>query len=202
MTSAIRPRFVLLDLLMATMDSMSTWSEAAGDPARGLAWRDAVTERMIAAGAYVPYEKLVAETAAALAIGTDGTSRLRRAWHRMRLWPDATRLATLDVPFGFVTNCSTELARAAVSRSGLSPSLVLSAEEAGVYKPRPEIYHQACRRLGIEPSQARYVAGAAYDAIGADAAGVPAVLVRRREPDRSLPVRIGVVETISETLVG
>ena len=43
----VMPRLmpVLLDLLMATMDSPSSWSAAAGDRAAGLAWRDAVTDR-------------------------------------------------------------------------------------------------------------------------------------------------------------
>ena len=34
---------------MATMDSIATWSVAAGDRERGLAWRDEVTRRMIEA---------------------------------------------------------------------------------------------------------------------------------------------------------
>jgi hypothetical protein len=50
---------VLVDLLMAVMDSLTVWSGAAGDSQRGLAWRDAVTARMVAHRSYAPYQDLV-----------------------------------------------------------------------------------------------------------------------------------------------
>jgi hypothetical protein len=44
---------VLIDLLMAVMNSIVTWTAAAaGDHQMGLAWRDAVTTRMTARPSY------------------------------------------------------------------------------------------------------------------------------------------------------
>lgn len=197
---ASRPRAVLLDLLMATMNSLDTWQEAAGDGEVGLAWRDAVTEGMIAAGRYMPYEQLVARAADGLGLDAGAPERLERAWPAMRPWPDAAVLRRLDVPYAFLTNCSDRLATVAVDRSGLRPAFTLSAEAAGWYKPRGEAYRAALERLGVTPSDVLFVAGASYDAAGADAAGLRASLVARRPGDRALSARIRVVAGIDEAL--
>lgn len=191
---------MLIDLLMATMDSITVWVTAVGDHEAGLAWRDAVTDRMIAAGRYVPYDGLVADVAAAQGLDPQAVHRLREAWMRMEPWPDVRALDRLTVPYAFVTNCSTELAAAAVARSGLSPMFTLSAEDAGWYKPRPETYRLACGRAGVNPEEARFIAGAAYDAEGAQAAGLGAILVRRRPPPRQLSPAIRVVESLNQVL--
>ena len=195
-------RAILIDLLMATMDSISTWSMAVGDRERGLAWRDRVTERMIAAGRYEPYESLVEHAAADLGLPEDAYRRLRSAWSEMRPWPDVAAVATVHVPYGFVTNCSIALAAEAVERSGLHPAFVLSAEEAGWYKPRPEIYRQATDRLGAAPDEVRFIAGAPYDAIGATAVGLHAVLVARRPLERELPSSVTRVTSLTAALSG
>lgn len=189
---------VLLDLLMATMDSVSTWSAAASDRGRGLAWRDAVTERMIAAGRYVPYDDLVAAAAAELRLPAEAPARLRAAWSEMRPWPDAAALRQLDVPFAFVTNCSKDLAAQAAARSGLEPAFTLSAEESAWYKPRPEMYRLACDRMEASVGEVHFVAGASYDALGASAAGLRATLVVRRQPAGPLPPGIAVASSLAD----
>src|SRR5919106_6927705 len=103
------PRAVLLDLLMATMDSMSVWAAAADGLERGMEWRDAVTERMIAADRYVPYDELVTAAATDLRLPEDAPARLRRGWMTMQPWPDVRAFETVGIPYAFVTNCSTEL---------------------------------------------------------------------------------------------
>jgi HAD superfamily hydrolase (TIGR01493 family) len=196
------PRAVLLDLLMATMNSIDAWSEAAGDRALGLAWRDAVTARMIEAGAYVPYERLVGAAAADLGLGDSAPAALRDAWGRMQPWPDSVALERPALPYAFVTNCSAELAELAAGRSGLRPAFVLSAEEADWYKPRPEIYRLACARLQAGAADVRFVAGAPYDALGARDAGIEATLVARRPVDEDLPPGITIVSSLHEALAG
>jgi 2-haloalkanoic acid dehalogenase type II len=175
-----RPRAVLLDLLMAVMNSLETWALAARDRDTGLAWRDAVTDRMRAAGPYVEYIELVADGAAAVGLDPASTDRLLDAWREMKPWPDAAHLAALDLPYAFVTNCSEELAMLAARRSGLAPRFTLSAERAGWYKPRGEVYRQAAERIGASPAQVLFVAGAPYDAQGARQAGFQSALVVRR----------------------
>jgi 2-haloalkanoic acid dehalogenase type II len=177
---------VLFDLLMAIMDSLAVWSAAAGGRGRGLRWRDEVTARMIAARVYVPYEDLVAEAASAIGLGPRAVRRFFDRWPGMAPWPDVPAVERLHIPYGFVTNCSTSLARIAARRSGLHPRSVLSAEDAGRYKPDAAIYREACRRLGTPPERTSFVAGSPYDAEGARDAGLRTWLVQRRR-DQPLP---------------
>ncbi len=179
---------VLLDLLMAVMNSVQVWIAAAGDADRGLAWRDATTRRMVEAGRYRPYDGLVNEAAAEIGLGDEAVTALRDGWRRMSPWADATAIARLAIPFGMVTNTSKPLAGQAVERAGLRPAFVLAAEEAGWYKPRPEIYRQACRRLGTAADVTLFVAGSPYDALGALRAGLRTALVLRRA-DHQVPHR-------------
>jgi beta-phosphoglucomutase-like phosphatase (HAD superfamily) len=118
----------------------------------------------------------------------------------MRPWPDAEALRSASVPYAFVTNCSSRLAGLAADRSGLDPAFTLSAEEAGYYKPRPEIYHLACTRIGVHPGETRFVAGAAYDADGAHAAGLKARLITRRPGTRLPSGPIEAVESMTAAL--
>jgi 2-haloalkanoic acid dehalogenase type II len=200
MSLSMATRAVLVDLLMATMDSISAWSAAAGDRETGLAWRDAVTDRMLRSGRYRPYRDLVEEAAAELGLGDAARDRLEEAWLDMRPWPDAEALRSASVPYAFVTNCSSRLAGLAADRSGLDPAFTLSAEEAGYYKPRPEIYHLACTRIGVHPGETRFVAGAAYDAEGAHAAGLKARLITRRPGTRLPPGPIEAVASMTAAL--
>jgi 2-haloacid dehalogenase len=187
-------RGVLFDLLMAVMNSVAVWTSVAGDPLRGLAWRDAVTARMAAAGTYVPYEALVAEAADEVNLPSVATRQLFARWPAMEAWPDAQAITDLSMPYAFVTNCSTKLATLTAERSGLHPRFTLSAEDAGCFKPTAQIYHEGCRRLGFPPHETAFVAGSPYDAAGARAAGLQTWLVVRRSCDdqRSSqhPVRI------------
>jgi 2-haloacid dehalogenase len=174
---------ILLDLLMAVMNSLETWSTAAGDRRRGLAWRDDVSRKMAASSTYVSYEELVGRSAAELGLPREAASQLFERWRQMNPWPDSAALSGLAEPYAFVTNCSELLARLAADRSQLKPRFVLSAEEAGWYKPDARIYLAACSRLGSPPESTLFVAGSPYDAEGADAAGLQAVLVARRPDD-------------------
>ena len=200
--SSVTPRAVLLDLLMATMDSISTWSAAAGDRERGLVWRDAVTARMIGAGRYVDYDRLVERAAEDVGLPREAPAALRQAWSAMQRWPDASVLEGLGVPYAFVTNCSTELAAIAVQRSGLRPAFTLSAEDAGWYKPKGKVYALAVEMLELEPIRVQFVAGAPYDAVGAANAGLSSVLVARRAVREPVPTGITVVDSLLEAVEG
>jgi 2-haloacid dehalogenase len=193
---------VLFDLLMAVMNSVDLWAAAAGDRKRGLQWRDGVTERMRAASAYVPYEALVSVTARRLHLAPNAPAELFERWTRMDPWPDASAIDGLPLAYGFVTNCSTRLAEIASGRSGLKPRFVLSAEEAGCYKPNPEIYRKACRKLGSAVERTVFVAGSPYDAEGARNAGLRPWLVARRADlalsDPAIPLAHSMVEVVGE----
>jgi 2-haloacid dehalogenase len=189
---ANRVHAILFDLLSAVMNSLAIWSATAGDERRGLAWRDAVTRRIVASPTYVPYEELVADAAAELGLADEAVDELFERWQEMDPWPDSAALSRLAMPYAFVTNCSKQLAWVAATRSQLTPRFVLSAEEAGWYKPEPRIYRDACTRLGSPAESTLFVAGSAYDAEGAGASGLQAVLVARHPDDRARhgPTRI------------
>ena len=186
---------------MATMDSTAAWAVAAGDPELGLEWRDAVTARMVASPAYTSYEGLVGEERRRLGLPLEARARLLDAWRRMQPWPDARALGEIELPFAFLTNCSARLASLAVARSGLHPRFVLSAEEVGWYKPDRRAYLAACQRLRVSPEETLFVAGAAYDAAGARAAGLRACLVRRRR-DVAAPAGMPAFNSLGAALHG
>jgi 2-haloacid dehalogenase len=183
---------------MGVMNSLEPWKSAAGDPDRGLRWRDAVTARMVAARVYAPYEDLVVDAAAELRLPPNAPTDLLNRWSQMQPWPDARALSSLSLPYGFVTNCSTALAHIAADRSRLRPRFILTAEEAGWFKPEPAIYLAACRRLGVDPARAIFVAGSPYDATGARAAGLGAWLVTRRSDHRSPHPSIPTAKSLGE----
>lgn len=176
---------VMFDLLSAVMNSLEAWSTAAGEPQRGLEWRDAVTRRITAAQSYVPYEEQVVDAAIEVGLPRQAAADLFKQWREMEPWPDSAALSRLALPYAYVTNCSKELAQVAAERSGLAPRFVLSAEEAGCYKPDRRIYRKACKRLGSPADSTLFVAGSAYDADGARAAGLQSVLVARRPEERA-----------------
>jgi FMN phosphatase YigB (HAD superfamily) len=71
-----------------------------------------------------------------------------------------------------VTNCSVRLGRAAAARLQVPWDVVITAEEAGFYKPDPRPHRLALERLGIAPGEAAFVAGSGYDLIGTAAVGL------------------------------
>ena len=194
-------RAVLVDLLMAIMDSVAVWRAAAGNERLGLRWRDAVTARMIEQAPYRPYEGLVEEAARVLDIPAAASSVLLEGWRAMRPWPDSDAIARLGLPYAFVTNSSTTLARVATERSGLQPGAVLTAEDIGWYKPDPRIYEAGCRALGVPPEDVLYVAGSAFDAVGARGAGLRVVFVARRKDQQVDDPAIRTVGTLRELSV-
>ncbi len=57
---------------------------------------------------------------------------------------------------------------------------VLASAEVGYAKPAPEIFHEACRRLGTEPKRVLHIGDTPVDDFdGARSAGLQAILLRR-----------------------
>jgi 2-haloacid dehalogenase len=91
-----------------------------------------------------------------------------------RLREAGLRLATL-------TNSTAQTAEAQLAYAGLRDYFeqVISADEIQCFKPAPEVYHLAARRLGVEPEQIRLVAVHDWDVTGALRAGCAAAFVAR-----------------------
>ena len=62
---------VIFDLLTALIDSWTLWNDVAGSDEDGMRWRQAYLRLTYGAGAYRPYETIVAEAAKAAGIGPD-----------------------------------------------------------------------------------------------------------------------------------
>jgi 2-haloacid dehalogenase len=91
-----------------------------------------------------------------------------------RLREAGLRLATL-------TNSTSQTVEAQLTYAGLREHFeqVISADEITCFKPAPEVYQLAARRLGVEPGQMRLVAAHDWDVTGALRAGCAAAFVAR-----------------------
>jgi 2-haloacid dehalogenase len=168
---------VLFDLLTALLDSWTVWTDVAGDPQVGRRWRDKYLEITYGEGVYRPYETLVAEAAAAQGLDHALADELAARWNEIQPWAEAPgvlrELASAGVKIGVVTNCSERLGRLAALQLNVPLDVVVTAEGAGTYKPRPEPYALALRRLGLPAGRVLFVAGSRYDIAGAGRLGMP-----------------------------
>ncbi len=167
---------VIFDLLTALIDSWSLWNDVAGSAEDGLRWRREYLRLTYGAGGYRPYESIVAEAAEVAGIGSEAAETLARRWDELRAWPEAEDVLTgLNdrVLLGVVTNCSVRLGHAAATSVYAGFKVVVTAEEAGFYKPCRETYAKTLDALGSEPARTLFVAGSAADVPGAAALGMP-----------------------------
>lgn len=197
----MRYRAIGFDLLTALLDTWSLWSSVAGDRALGMRWH-AASQALLRGQPYRPFDDIVRESAAQVKIAPERADELLRRWGEFEPWPDVPQvLAKLGGWTRFiVTNSSRELAQRAAAKAGAF-DLVMTAEEAGAYKPDPSPYQAALARLGLAPAETLFVAGSAHDVGGASRVGmdvywanrgnVPAPedgVALRNEPDmRGLP---------------
>lgn len=195
----MRVRAVCFDLLSALLDSWSVWDGVAASLGRadlGRRWRRRYLELTSTAGKYRPYLELVSRAGGEVGLPEEAAVRLEQAWDGLRPWPDVLpALATLEVPIAVVTNCSITLGRRAAARVGAPFDVVVTAEEAGAYKPDPAPYRLACERLDRAPGEVAFVAGSPFDVRGALAFGLPVTWVNRLG-DR-LPVDVPPVQVLS-----
>lgn len=105
---------------------------------------------------------------------------------RWRAYPDVApalrRLRERGLRVGVISNWDRRLS-AVLSGMGIGGLLdeVLSSAEVGLHKPDPRIFELACERVGVRPGEAAHVGDHRYaDVLGANAAGMTAVLVDRR----------------------
>jgi 2-haloacid dehalogenase len=170
---------VVFDLLTALLDSWSVWDRAAGSALLGRRWRVRYLELTYNCGAYRPYEELVAESAVDSGLRSTAAAALRANWDSLTPWPEVPSvLASLrarGLRLGVITNCSTELGRRAAARCAIPFDAVVTAEEVGFYKPRPEAYRAVLAALDVSPDEALFVAGSSADLAGAAGVGMPVV---------------------------
>lgn len=178
------------DLLTALLDTLPLWRTVAGDHDRGTRWH-AANQRLLRGRPYRPFEDLVRESAAEVGATPVQARELMKRWAEVEPWPDtaATLAALGDRRRFIVTNCSTKLGRLAAERAG-EFALVMTAEEAGAYKPDPRPYRAALAALGLEAKRVLFVAGSAHDVGGARRVGMDVYWANRHAapaPDDASP---------------
>jgi 2-haloacid dehalogenase len=167
---------VLFDLLTALLDSWTLWNKVTGSAKDGHNWRAAYLRRTYETGTYRPYEALVAEAAVEVGLSPTLAARLAASYDEVKPWPEVREV--LDalrrdrIALGVVTNCSEKLGAKAVACSGVSFDVVVTAERAGYYKPDPRPYKLALDELGVAADRCLFVAGSAYDLLGASQLGL------------------------------
>jgi len=177
LTLVTRYDAVLFDLLTALLDSWSLWNAVAKSVEDGRRWRAAYLRITYETGAYRPYKDLVAQAAEAAGLNRSLAEMLEARYDELKPWPDVvatlTALAGAGMPLGVVTNCSCRLGLIAARQIGVPFGHVITAEEAGFYKPDPRPYQLALGRLGVAADRCLFVAGSAYDLIGTAKVGLP-----------------------------
>jgi 2-haloacid dehalogenase len=168
---------VLFDLLTALLDSWRLWNDVAGGEGPGRRWRAAYLRRTYGTGRYRPYEMLVAEAAEEVGLARRLAADLAGRYAELRPWPDVAAalapLVTAGVPMGVATNCAETLGRIAAGCVAVPFACVVTAERAGYYKPDPRPYRLALSELRVMPGRCLFVAGSAYDLVGAARVGLP-----------------------------
>ncbi|MFM0741386.1 HAD-IA family hydrolase [Paraburkholderia xenovorans] len=169
------PQAVLFDLLTALLDSWTSWNRAAGSEPAGRAWRAAYLRLTYGCGRYVPYEQLVRDAATEVGLPPSAALALEADWLQLAPWSGAREVLRELAPhckLAIVTNCSARLGMQAANIFPLQWDAVITAEEAGMYKPDPLPYRVALDQLGVSAHEAAFVAGSSYDMFGTAAVGL------------------------------
>jgi 2-haloacid dehalogenase len=174
---------VMFDLLTALLNSWSLWNTVAGSERVGFDWRQRYLQLTYQAGPYRSYEGIIKEAAHEVGVPYARAEELIQRWGELEPWPETPQVvhALLEkVPVAVATNASIALANSAVTCLGIAMPTVVTAEEAGYYKPQPQPYRMALERLQCPAESVLFVAGSAADVPGASAVGMPVFWHNRR----------------------
>jgi len=169
------PKAILFDLLTALLDSWTLWNHAAGSEQAGRAWRAEYLRLTYGCGQYIAYETLVQEAAAKVGLAASAPRALEHNWLQLAPWSGAIEALQQLQPhckLAVVTNCSVRLGRQAAQLFPVKWDAIITAEEAGVYKPDPLPYRMALDQLGVVAADAAFVAGSSYDMFGTATVGL------------------------------
>ena len=169
------PKAILFDLLTALLDSWTLWNRSAGSEHAGKAWRAEYLRLTYGCGQYVEYETLVKQAAQHVGLSAAAPQALEDNWLELAPWTGAVAALQQLHPhckLAVVTNCSNRLGRLAASLLPVQWDAVVTAEEAGSYKPDPRPYQLALDKLNVSHEEAAFVAGSSYDMFGTAAVGL------------------------------
>jgi len=130
---------------------------------------------------YVPFSRITRDAleyaCAALGLSLDDgrAHALMREYVRLDLYPDVSgalsNLRAAGVRLAILTNGSPDMIDPLVAHSGCAFEAVLSVDECGIFKPAPEVYAFAAKRLGVAAREVGFVSSNGWDALGAKSFG-------------------------------
>ena len=98
----------------------------------------------------------------------------------LALYPDVkTTLGRLKARKAILSNGSPDMLVPLVERSGLELDAVISVDELKVFKPAPQVYELAARKLAVEKSRIAFVSSNCWDALGAKSFGFSVYWINR-----------------------
>jgi 2-haloacid dehalogenase len=111
--------------------------------------------------------------------------QLLDAYWRLQAYPDVLpaleRLRRAGHALALFTNGTRAMAEAAANASAVLPFLddVVTVDEVGLFKTRPETYAYLCRRLDLPPGDVCLVSSNRWDVAGGAASGLRTIWVNR-----------------------
>ena len=183
---------VIFDLDGLLLDSESAWDGARRElvAARGGRWKDSATRDMLGMSSlewsrYVRDELGVDMASEEI---SDAVVEQLLAGYRQRLpWlpgaQEAVRRMAARWPLGLASSSNREVIELFMRTSGLGECFKawVSSEEVGRGKPAPDVFVEAARRVGVQPSHAAAVEDSHNGILSARAAGMTVLAVPNHE---------------------
>ena len=130
---------------------------------------------------YVPFSRITRDAleyacaALRLSLDEERANTLMREYSRLELYPDVKQaLATLratGIRLAILTNGSPDMIDPLVAQSGCAFDAVMSVDECRIFKPAPEVYAYAAKRLGVPARDVGFISSNSWDALGAKSFG-------------------------------
>jgi 2-haloacid dehalogenase len=136
-------------------------------------------------GRYVPFSSVTREALqyACEALGLDCAEHMQTLmaeYLALAPFPEVPKaLSRLTMKKAILSNGSPDLLEPLVRNSGLKFDAVLSVDELRVYKPAPEVYELAVRRLDLPCERIGFVSSNCWDALGAKSYGFRVYWINR-----------------------
>jgi 2-haloacid dehalogenase len=134
---------------------------------------------------YVPFSQVTREALAysCAALGLDvapHAAALMEEYLNLAPFPEVpAALERLKMKRAILSNGSPDLLDPLVRRSGLRFDAVLSVDELKIYKPAPQVYELAVKRLAVPKDRIGFVSSNCWDALGAKSYGFRVYWINR-----------------------
>ena len=112
--------------------------------------------------------------------------RISMIWHFLDPWPDsANGLGMLNQKFETATlsNGNTSLLSDLASHGSLPYKHIISAEDFKAYKPHPNVYNGAAKKLGVETTECGLIAAHLGDLKAAKGCGYQTIYIERSQEE-------------------